>query len=144
MLLAELADTPDHDLIVKLDYDGSYGRSEIEMREPFDVVAGTREAEHHMLNYLLEHNGDAKRSLDAALRLAARAWAIGISIAEHNTHAEPGAETTLPPGFDAAKVVREHLKSRHVEAAILDRTRPATAKFRLLDDKETRAALKEL
>jgi len=144
MILAELGADAGHDLIVKLDYDGSYGRSETEMREPFDVVAGTREAEHHMLNYLLEHNGNAKRPLDDTLRLAARTWAVGMAILEHNTQVEPGAETKLPDGFEAAKVLREHLKSRHVEAGILDRTSPRDAKFRLLDDKEIRAALKDL
>ncbi len=45
MLLAELGDEPEDDSIVKLDYDGSLGRSEIEMKEPFDVLAGTAEAE---------------------------------------------------------------------------------------------------
>ncbi len=42
MLLAELGDDPDHDALVKLDYDGSLARSEIEMKEPFEVLAGTQ------------------------------------------------------------------------------------------------------
>ena len=64
MLMAELGDDPDHDSIVKLDYDGSLGRSEIEMKEPFDVLAGTAEAEQQMLGYLVENNGNRRRSLD--------------------------------------------------------------------------------
>ena len=42
------------------------------------------------------------------------------------------------------KVLKEYLKARHVEAAVLERSRPATKKFRLLDEKEVRSALKDL
>ncbi len=143
MVLAELGDDADRDVIVKLDYDGSYGRSEIEMREPFDVVAGTRPAEKAMLQYLIEHNGNSKRSLDDALRLAARTWAVGMQIAERGKQ-EDEREAKLPEDFDPVRHLRDHLKTRHVEAAVLDRTQTASAKFRLLDEKEIRAALKDL
>ncbi len=42
ILLAELGDKPEQDSIVKLDYDGSFARSEIEIREPFDEDLGRR------------------------------------------------------------------------------------------------------
>lgn len=143
MVLAELGETPDHDLIVKLDYDGSYGRSEIEMREPFDVVAGTHPAEKLMLEYLVEHDGHAKRDLADAIRLAAQTWAVGMQLSERGRPADE-RELKLPPDFDAVKALRETLKTRHVEAAVLDRTRRGAAKFRLLDEKEIRTALKDL
>lgn len=133
MLLAELGDEPTTDLIVKLDYDGSLARSEVELKEPFDVLAGSAKAETAMLNYLVEHNGNPRRPLDEAIRLAAQTWAVG-------THA--AQETDTPP--EPVKLLREHLKTRHIEAAVLDRRRPAIGKFRLLDDKEIRAALKDL
>ncbi len=142
MLLAELGDDPEHDSVVKLDYDGSMGRSEIEMKEPFDVVAGTAEAEQQMLNYLVDNNGNRKRSLEEALKLAAQTWTVGMEIAERTGQAE--GDETKSEEIDTVKVLKETLKSRHVEAAVLDRNRPASSKFRLLDEKEIRAALKDL
>ena len=50
----------------------------------------------------------------------------------------------MPTAIEPEKILKEHLKSRHVEAAVLERSRPATKKFRLLDEKEIRAALKDL
>src|SRR6266446_327378 len=88
ILLAELGDEPEQDSIVKLDYDGSFARSEIEMKEPFDVLAGTSEAQKAMLDYLVEHNGDQHRSLEDALKLAAKTWAVGMDAADQGKGAE--------------------------------------------------------
>ncbi len=52
---------------------------------------------------------------------------------------EPGKREIEPE-----KVLKEYLKTRHVEAAVLERSRPPTKKFRLLDEKEIRSALKDL
>jgi proteasome alpha subunit len=142
MLLAELGDEPGQDCTLKLDYDGSFARSEMEIREPFDVLAGTSEAETAMLNYLLEHNGNPRRSLDEALRLAAAAWAIGMETAQENAGGEGDAAQKRE--IDPGKVLKECLKTRHVEAAVLARSAPVTRRFRLLDDKEVRSALKDL
>jgi proteasome alpha subunit len=142
MLLAELAEEPEQDFIVKLDYDGSYARSEIELKEPFDVLAGTVTAEQRMLNYLLEHNSNPRRSLPDAIRLAGKAWAVGLQAAEQADSAEETG--TSPEPIDEVKILKEDLKTRHIEAAVLERSRPATSKFRLLDEKEIRAALKDL
>jgi proteasome alpha subunit len=142
MLLAELGDDPEHDLIIKLDYDGSMSRSEIEMREPFDVLAGSAEAEKQMLDYLVDNNGSPRRSLDDALKLAAQTWAVGMETAERSGESE--AKDAQPEEIDTVKILKEHLKVRHVEAAVLDRNRPPSSRFRLLDEKEIRAALKDL
>jgi proteasome alpha subunit len=142
MLLAELGEEPEQDYIVKLDYDGSFARSEIETKEPFDVLAGTGEAEKAMLDYLLEHNGDPRRTLEDALKLAAKTWAIGMDTADEGRSKE--REETEKREIDPEKVLKESLKTRHVEAAVLARSAPATNRFRLLDDKEVRAALKDL
>lgn len=142
MLLAELADDPEHDSIVKLDYDGSMARSEMEMEEPSDVIAGTAEAEQQMLQYLSDNGGNPRRSVDAALRLAAQTWAVGMDVAERNPQAE--SEEIKAEKIDAVKVLKEHLKTRHVEAAVLDRNRPTSSKFRLLEEREVRSALKDL
>jgi len=133
MVMAELGAKPDDDLIVKLDYDGSLARSEIEMKEPFDVLAGTAKAEDAMLQYLVKNNGNPRRSLDDAIRLAAQTWAVGMHAVTDSSE-EP----------DTVRILREHLKTRHVEAAVLERSRSAAGKFRLLDEKEIHSAVKDL
>jgi proteasome alpha subunit len=142
ILLAELGDEPQQDSVVKLDYDGSFARSEIEMKEPFDVLAGTSEAQKAMLDYLVEHNGNPRRALDDALKLAARTWAVGMDMAEHGENKE--GEASEKRDIEPEKVLKEYLKVRHVEAAVLERSRPITGKFRLLDEKEVRSALKDV
>ena len=142
ILLAELGDEPSHDSIVKLDYDGSLARSEIEMKERFDVLAGTADAQKAMLDYLVEHNGNPKRSLDDALKLAVKTWAVGMDAAEQSEGKQ--GEEAEKRDIDPEKVLKEYLKTRHVEAAVLERSRPPSKKFRLLDEKEVRAALKDL
>ncbi len=146
MLLAEVGEDAEHDFIVKLDYDGSYGRTEVEMREPFDVLAGAKEAEEQMLQYLVEHNGNSRRALDDALRLAAKTWAVGMRRVTQTevAAAEEGKAEQLPPDDELAKVLKDHLRARHVETAVMDRSRQVASKFRLLDEKEIRAALKDL
>jgi len=142
MLLAELGDEPERDCVLKLDYDGSFARSEIETKEPFDALAGTSEAEKAMLDHLLDHDRDPRRSLDEALKLAARTWAIGMDAAEQSQRQE--SEPTEKREVDPGKVLKESLKTRHVEAAVLERSAPAARRFRLLDEKEVRSALKDL
>ncbi len=142
MLLAELGDDAEHDYVAKLDYDGSFTRSEMESKEVIEVVAGTHEAERAMLDYLIDHNGNARGSLDDALKLAAKAWAVGMETAERGQVADE--DEGKPEEVDVEKVLKETLKTRHIEAAVLDRNRPAASKFRLLDEKEIRAGLKEL
>lgn len=142
MLLVELGDDSEQDSIVKLDYDGSFARSEIEMKEPFDVLAGVGEAEKAMLDYLVEHNGNPRRTLEDALKLAAKTWAVGMDMAEQGS--DKTDESPEKREVEPEKVLKEYLKARHVEAAVLDRSRPATGRFRLLEEKEIRAALKDL
>src|ERR1039458_2593868 len=92
ILLAELGDEPDRDSIVKLDYDGSFARSDTESEEPFHVLAGTIEAQQAMLNFLVEHDGNPRRALDDALKLAAKTWAVGMGKAGKGP-AKEGEET---------------------------------------------------
>ena len=142
MLLAELGEDAEHDSIVKLDYDGSMARSEVETKEPFDVLAGAAEAERQMMDYLVDNDGNSRRSLEETLKLAAQTWAVGMQTAERS--GEAGSEEARSAEMDTVKILKDNLKNRHVEAAVLDRTRPAASKFRLLDEKEIRAALKDL
>src|SRR5438876_1917203 len=141
MLMAELGEDSEHDMIVKLDYDGSLAGSEIEAKESYDVLAGNADAEKQMIDYLADNDGNSRRSLESALQLAAQTWAVGMETSER---AAAEAEESKIEEIDTVRVLKDHLKSRHVEAAVLDRTRPASGKFRLLDEKEIRAALKDL
>ena len=77
------------------------------------------------------------------LKLAAQTWAVGMDTAEHERD-QAKAKTPKKREIEPEKVLKEYLKARHVEAAVLERSRPATAKFRLLDEKEIRGALKDL
>jgi proteasome alpha subunit len=142
IILAELGDDVESDYVVKLDYDGSFVRSDIEVKEPFHVLAGSPAIEKEMLGYLVEQDGNARRGLDEAIKLALRTWAVGMELAERGAKDEeqPLQHTEV----DAAKALKELLKTRHVEAGVLDRSRPATAKFRKLDEREIRPALRDL
>jgi proteasome alpha subunit len=142
ILLAELGEDSDRDSIVKLDYDGSIGGSEAEVKEFFDVIAGTEEAERQMVRYLADSDADPHRSLEKALQLAALTWAVGMETAERSDQAE--REEGKTEKIDAVKALKEHLKTRRVEAAVLDRNRPTASKFLLLEEKELRSALKDL
>ena len=146
MLLAEIGEEPAQDHIVKLDYDGSLARSQVETKEPFDVLAGTSEAEKAMMDYLVEHDGNPRRSLEDAIKLAARTWAVGMNAAELGSDAKESEEAVAADkqDVDPEKILKDNLKNRHVEAAVLTRTGPGTSRFHLLDDKEVRAALKDL
>jgi proteasome alpha subunit len=142
MLLAELGNDPDHDSVVKLDYDGSMGQAETEAKECFEVAAGTDEAERQMRQFLTDHNGDTRCSFEKALQLAAQAWAIGMEAAERSD--QPEGEEAAGEKVDVVRILKERLKTRHIEAAVLERRRPLSSKFRLVDEKELRPALKDL
>ena len=142
MLLAELGEEPEQDYMVKLDYDGSLAQNQIETKEPIHVLAGTTDAENAMANYLVEQDGNPRRSLEDALKLAAKTWAVGMDTAEKGESKE--GDESEKREIDPEKVLKENLKARHVEAAVLARSSPVTNRFRLLDDKEIRAALKDL
>ena len=146
MLLVELGESEEQDVIVKLDYDGSFGRSTRERHEPFEVVAGQVAAEAEMGQYLSAHNGDGRQPLGVALALAAKAWAAGQRRAAQSP-AEAAEEQRGSAKIEEAelvKLLKDQLKGRHVEAALLDRQTGRPSKFRLLDEKEVRTALKDL
>lgn len=146
MLLAELGETADGDVVVKLDYDGSFGRSGADARATFEVLAGTAGAERQMVQYLQGQSAGPRNSVEEALRVAARTWTVGQRRSQQTeaAAAEEGQAEKLPGDEELVKLLREHLRTRHVEAAVMDRRRPTAGKFRLLADSEVRAALKDL
>lgn len=149
MLLAELGDHAADDYVLRVDYDGAYRRTEGEGKPLFDALAGRDDAETAMRGFLARQNGDSKsgRTLDDALCLSAKAWAVGMEVlsrsdAESKGDGDDAAKASKPA--DEARLWKEQVKGRHVEAAVLERSRPATNKFRLLDEKDCRAALKDI
>lgn len=148
MLLAELGDHAGDDSILRVDYDGAYRRTEVEGKLLFEVLAGRDDVETAMRAYVARQNGESKsaRTLDDALRLSAKAWAVGIEVlgraADEDKSGDEAAKAAKP--LDEARAWKDHVKGRHVEAAVLERSRPASGKFRLLDEKDCRAALKDI
>ncbi len=145
MLLVEISDQPGEDVIMKLDYDGSFGRSQVHVTNPYEVVAGTAAAEEVMLRVLTGSGSAAQRSLADAVRLAARAWTAGMRRAEQSA-AEAAEEKRVDDAVDEdqlARLLREHLRTRQPEMAVLERQTGAADRFRRLDDKQMRGLLKE-
>jgi len=137
MLLVELGEDSNNDYIVKLDYDGSFARNAINSHDEYEALTGAHETETSMIEYLSQNHTAKRRPLNEAIKLAAQAWAVGARTMSSSLE-DP--ETTTQE--DPINVLRNHLKSAHVEAAVLDRKQSDVNKFRLLDDKEIRTALK--
>ena len=89
---------------------------------------------------------DGKGSLQSALQVGLETWAIG----QHASRMTPVAaaaqekETPKPDEWNWRKLVQDELKGRSIEAAVLERTRPATTKFRRLEEREIRPVIKSL
>ncbi len=143
LLMAELGDTPVEDNYFTVDYDGSFHSRHGEER--YAALAGSRNAEDAMRQHLDKTDWDGRGNRDAALKLALETWAVG----QHAGRMTPAAaaqekEAAKPEEFDWSKALQEELKTRAVEAAVLERSRPADTKFRRLEERETRTVLKEI
>jgi proteasome alpha subunit len=137
LLFAELGRGDAPNLFLRLDYDGSirtngggFGRT----FEDFGVIAGKQHATAQMEASLREHR-HSELGLAEALRLAAHTWSIGhLALSSETDAAAP----------DAARVsehLREQLTHASVEAAVLEKTAPLPATFRVLIEKEVRASI---
>lgn len=144
VLMAELGETPAEDMFYSVDYDGSFHGRHGEERH--GVLAGLHSAEDAMRQHLDKTDWDGNDDLSAALRASLETWAIG----QHASRITPAAaaqaekEAPKPVEWDWRKLIHEELKNRSVEAAVLERARHPTSKFRRLDDREIRPVLKEL
>lgn len=126
LLFAELGRDGAPDLLLRLDYDGSFhtnGSPAAAHVESFSVIAGPSDAEKAMREYLQE-NLPAGAELPAAF---AAAWhAIGRGLAPAG-----GSDGS---GGDA---LRERLQNGFIEAAILDREVRSPVTYRPLTREET-------
>jgi proteasome alpha subunit len=114
ILFAELGDTQEGDLFVRLDYDGAMHASSMSVgkrREHFGLIAGTRRGLERAERVL----GAAKiTNLRTAIDAAVRAWGAGIYTSTE--------ETVDAPEESAVKeFVKSRLGEYTLEAALLDR-----------------------
>lgn len=137
ILVAELGQKPEKDALLTINYDGMFeettGRA---------VLAAGPAVQTKMLAYLKEQQ-PATLSLQQALDLALRAWAIG-SLAQQQDEADQPVEASPPAsggGASAAAIpsrdeliahVRGLAGDRTIECAVLERQAPGSSKYRPL------------
>ncbi len=113
ILFAELGDTQEGDLFVRLDYDGAMHASSMSIgkrREIFGVITGTR----HGLEQAERILGGSKiTSLRTAIETAIRAWGAGIYTSTE--------ETEVPDDSAVKEFVKSRLGEYTLEAALLER-----------------------
>jgi proteasome alpha subunit len=114
LLFAELGDTADSDLFVRLDYDGAMNANAMnpgKSRDHFGVISGTRRSTEAIESYLRERNiGRLEEGLAAAVQV----WGIGLFMANEDNRDVPDEKTL-------SDFLREQLKEYTVEAALLER-----------------------
>ena len=114
ILFAEVGETREADLFVRLDYDGAMHANSMragKSREGFGAIAGTRRGLEQVESVL----GRAEISnLRSALEAGVRAWGAGLYAAGED-HAEPPEESVLN------EFVKSRLQQYSIEAAILER-----------------------
>ncbi|MBM4132718.1 MAG: proteasome subunit alpha [Nitrospira sp.] len=138
ILLAELSLKPGKDTFLTIDYDGTF-----EETSGCAVLAATKTIEARMVGYLKQAGHAPTLSLDAALALAAKAWAVGslAQAAETETDRKDEKESNTPVAKepeDAALLahLRETLADKTLEGAVLERQAPGSSKYRVLTREE--------
>ena len=133
ILLAELGQKAGKDSFLVVNYDGTF-----EEGAHCAVVAATRQVEQEMTAYLTEQ-APIGLSLEQALGVALRAWALGDRAqrraAEEAGAGEDGTTSTKPGAIDAASLyahLSQTAAERTIECAVLDRTQPGSSKYRTL------------
>lgn len=137
ILVAELGQKPEKDALLTINYDGTFEES-----TGCAVLAATPAAQTKMTAYLKEQQS-AALSLEQALDLALRAWAIG-SLAHQQEESDQRTETEPQPSGASSSAaatpgadrLREHVCAiaggRTIECAVLEREAPGTSKYRSL------------
>jgi proteasome alpha subunit len=138
ILVAELGQKPEKDALLTINYDGTF-----EEMTGHAVLAATTAIQAKMLAYLKEQQ-PAALSLEQALNLALRVWAIG-SMAQQQDEADQqaetkpqtsGAGTVVAAAIPNSDVLIAHVRGlageRSIECAVLERQAPGTSKYRSL------------
>ena len=139
ILLAELGQKREKDAFLTINYDGTF-----EETTGYAVLAAMPAVQKEMTAYLRQE-GAANLSLEQAVGVTLRAWALGDraqqrEVDESNQPSESGASSgraALPT--DAATLLA-HLRStvgeKMIECAVLERNYPGTSKYRALKTDE--------
>ena len=137
ILVAELGQKPEKDALLTINYDGTF-----EEVMGVAVLAATVAIQAKMLTYLKDQQR-APLTLEEALDLALRAWAIG-SMAQQQAEADQEAEgkpaatgvgssaPAIPSNDTLIAHVRGLAGDRTIECAVLDRQAPGSSKYRPL------------
>jgi proteasome alpha subunit len=114
LLFAEVGESPEEDLFVRLNYDGAMHANAMtggKRRESFGAIAGTRRGQEQVESSL----GKAKISnLGDALEVAIRAWGSGLYVSDED-HVDAPEESEL------TSFVKSRLEQYSIEAALLER-----------------------
>jgi proteasome alpha subunit len=137
ILVAELGQKQEKDALLTINYDGTF-----EEMTGHAVLAATTAIQAKMLAYIREQQ-PATLSLELALDLALRAWAIGSlsqqqEEADQQAEAKPaasgaGSSAAITPSSDTLIAhVRGIAGERTIECAVLERQAPGSSKYRPL------------
>jgi hypothetical protein len=144
LLFAELGRTPENDQMCSINYDGSFNRHADSLdhnTHHFTTVGGTKLSETKMRTYFEKEIKKTDLSLNDAIQRAALCWQLGFSTPAHPDKFEREA---LPSQAELKKLLRESLKNRRVEAALLNRNSTSASCFQRLDEKAVQKAIKNL
>lgn len=125
MLFAELGRNGDPDLLLRLDYDGSFhtnGGAVSKSPEPFAVLSG-KDHSAKMMEKFLREKQFASASVADALPVGLDAWTVG-----HMTLVDEDRE--LPSAEEIAAHREDQLREGTVEAVLLDRHADSNLTFR--------------
>jgi len=114
LLFAELGATPNEDLFLRLDYDGSIHASSMSTRkvqENFGVIAGTKRSLENIESILQKASTTDLRS---ALETAVYAWGVGLFMADDDHREVPGEAEFI-------EFLKTLLERYSAEAVILSR-----------------------
>jgi proteasome alpha subunit len=141
MLFAEIGQTPDDDLFLRVDYDGAIatnGGTFGDTRQHFGALSGTRGSTDLMESFLKqEHSTGAKASLQDALLTGVNAWIVG------NRALGSDGATDVPTTEQLAQEREKQLSERRIEAAILERNSGRAIRYRALRDDELKSLAKQ-
>jgi proteasome alpha subunit len=141
ILMAELGQKPEKDALLTINYDGTF-----EETNGRAVLAATSAIQMKMLAYLKEQQ-PLTLSLEQALNLALRAWAIG-SLTQRQDEADHQAESTPStsgtsssgPAIPVSDTLIAHVcglaGERTIECAVLERQAPGSSKYRPLKQRD--------
>ncbi len=141
MLMVELSSKNNPNQFYAINYDGS-----LRIEQDYEILAGTEKAENEMLKRLSEMHTGNPPVLERALKFALEVWAIGrkISNAEDaSVSDDKHSEISKVDEVELHNLIKEELQHGAIEAAVLQRSKISSSKFRLLSKMDIDTILKD-